>query len=63
MFWSIFSELCENINKKPNPVASELKISSGAVTQWKAGSIPSAKHLIKISDYFGVDNHSRPALC
>jgi len=54
MFWTIFSQLCDNINKKPNPVAAELKISSGTVTLWKNGSIPRSEYLIKLADYFGV---------
>lgn len=54
MFWTIFSQLCDSINKKPNPVAAELKISSGTVTLWKNGSIPRSEYLIKLADYFGV---------
>lgn len=33
MFWKVFNNLCNQINKKPNPVGKELGISSGAITQ------------------------------
>ena len=51
-FWETFVQLCKEHNTKPNPVASELGISSGSVSQWKTGSIPSAERLILIADYF-----------
>ena len=54
MFWNIFYDLCTLHNKKPNPVARELGISSGAVTNWKNGVLPSSSALKKLADYFGV---------
>jgi transcriptional regulator with XRE-family HTH domain len=54
MFWDTFVELCNKQNKKPNPVAKELGISSGAVTRWKNGSVPQSTIVHKIADYFGV---------
>lgn len=55
MFWERFIKLCVENNKKPNPVASELGISSGAVTKWKKeGATPNDVTLQKIADYFGV---------
>ena len=54
MFWTVFIELCNKNNKKPNAVAKDLKISSGAVTKWKTGSKPNDTTLLKIADYFGV---------
>ena len=54
MFWDRFITLCNKINKKPNPVAAELGISSGSITKWKKGGIPSDTNLKKIADYFGV---------
>ena len=55
MFWDKFVELCIKHNTKPNPVAKELGISSGAVTKWKKeGSQPNSTTLKKIADYFGV---------
>lgn len=53
-FWDNFVKLCANAGKKPNPVAKELGISSGAVTSWKSGRVPHDTTLIKIADYFGV---------
>lgn len=54
MFWERFVSLCAENNTKPNPVASQLGISSGAVTKWKAGTIPSSVTVHKIADYFHV---------
>lgn len=53
-FWDIFYKLCTENNTKPNPVAKELGIASGTITQWKNGSIPSKEKLILLSEYFGV---------
>lgn len=54
MFWENFSFLCEKNGKKPNTVATELKISSGSVTAWKQGRVPKWGTLQKIADYFSV---------
>lgn len=54
MFWEIFVKLCNEHNTKPNPVAKALNISSGAVTKWKSGTMPSDTTLYKIANYFGV---------
>lgn len=54
MFWNNFVSLCVKHNTKPNPVAKELGLSSGAVTKWKNGTKPTATALQKIADYFGV---------
>ena len=54
MFWTRFVQLCAERNTKPNPVAKELGISSGAVTSWKNGSVPHSTTLNKIADYFKV---------
>lgn len=54
MFWDKFITLCNSINKKPNNVASEIGISSGSITSWKKGVVPSDTNLKKIADYFGV---------
>ena len=53
-FWDRFYELCIKNGTRPNPVAKELGISSGAVTKWKNGSIPDSDMLIKISGRFNV---------
>lgn len=54
MFWERFVQLCAEHNTKPNPVAKELGISSGSVTNWKNGAVPQSATLKKIADYFGV---------
>lgn len=53
-FWDIFIDLCYKSNSKPNNVAKELEISSGILTKWKHGSLPSTAALLKISQYFDV---------
>lgn len=53
MFWTRFYELCDDMGLKPNPVAKELGISSGALTKWKKGiSYPNGEILINIAKYF-----------
>jgi len=54
IFWERFYSLCIKKETKPNPVAKELGISSGVLTKWKSGTIPSGETLTKIADYFGV---------
>lgn len=55
MFWDNFVRLCNQMDKSPNAVASEIGIkSSGSVTAWKNGAVPYTRTLVKIADYFGV---------
>lgn len=54
MFWQRFINLCLENNTKPNPVASQLGISSGSVTNWKNGTIPNSVTVQKIANYFHV---------
>ena len=54
MFWDVFSDLCEKNNIKPNPLAEKIGVSSGVVTKWKKGCVPSTDALLKIADYFDV---------
>ena len=51
-FWGVFSKLCNEVGKKPNPVGKEIGVSSAAIANWKAGSIPNGETLMKIADYF-----------
>lgn len=51
-FWETFTTLCKVHGTKPNPLASELGISSGTISQWKNGSMPSAERLILLADRF-----------
>ena len=54
MFWERFSEECSRKEVKPNQIISEIKVSSGTLTKWKKGTLPSAENLITLSSYFGV---------
>ena len=51
MFWERFYNLCISRGTKPNPVGKEIGISSGIISKWKTGAIPSGEMLIKISEY------------
>lgn len=53
-FWDTYESLCFKFGKKPNPVGKDLGISSGTISQWKNGSIPSGEKLIQIAEYFNV---------
>lgn len=54
MFWTNYQFLCSQVEKAPSAVAAELNITSGTVTGWKRGVLPSKKSLEKIAEYFGV---------
>ena len=52
LFWERFYNLCVARGTRPNPVAKEIDVSSGAVTKWKTlGTLPSGETLIKLADY------------
>ena len=53
-FWNTFYNLCINVGKSPNAVASELNISSGTITWWKKGKVPHPSTAQKIANYFNV---------
>lgn len=54
MFWKKLIFLCEEKNKSPSAVCSELGFSTTMATKWKNGSVPRDTTLLKIADYFGV---------
>ena len=54
MFWDNYYNLCSQKGISPNAAAKEMKISSGAVTEWKKGREPQMATIKKIADYFGV---------
>lgn len=54
MFWNRFYSLCIQNNTKPLNVATNLHFSSGSITKWKKGSVPSGETLLKIANYFNV---------
>ena len=55
MFWENYLALCEKEKKTPSGLAKELDITSGTVTGWRKGKIPSESSLQKIADHFGID--------
>ena len=54
MFWDRFFALCQRNGKKPNPVGKEIGLSSGIISKWKNGGIPTGETLIKLARYFDV---------
>ena len=55
MFYDIFLQLCNSVNKSPSAVVQELGMNKSAVTNWKTrGSTPTGANLQKIADYFNV---------
>lgn len=54
MFWNNYYNLCLQKGISPNAAAKDMKISSGAVTEWKKGRVPHHGTLLKIADFFGV---------
>ena len=54
MFWDQFMELCKQHETTPNPLGRKLGISSGILSRWKTGAMPSTDMLIKLSQYFDV---------
>ena len=53
-FWESYVSLCNSVGKSPNKVAEEIGISSGTITGWKYGTVPTTKKLLLVADYFGV---------
>lgn len=52
MFWDRFYDLCIERGTKPNPLAHDIGVSSGAVSKWKIeGTLPSGEVLKRIADY------------
>ena len=54
MFYSRLLSLCSEREIKITNVISELKLSSGNLSKWKAGGAPKGDTLCKIADYFDV---------
>ena len=53
-FWKRYEKLCKDNNESPNSVGKKLGMSSGSVSNWKSGSIPSGDTLVTIANYFNV---------
>lgn len=55
VFYDVFLQLCNSVNKSPSAVVQELGMNKSAVTNWKTrGSTPTGANLQKIADYFNV---------
>lgn len=51
MFWERFYDMCIQRGTKPNPLAREIGISSGALTKWKTErTLPNGETLLKIAN-------------
>lgn len=53
-FVATFTKLCNEINKSPTTVCTELGLSNAAYTIWRKGAAPRHATLAKIANYFGV---------
>lgn len=53
-FYNTFLTLCANKNVAPTKAATDMNISTPAVTKWKKGSMPNDVTLMKIANYFDV---------
>lgn len=54
MFYDRFVVLCAKNGVKPSAAVEAIGIGRANATFWKKGSLPSAKNLQKLADYFGV---------
>lgn len=54
MFKKNFVRLCNEIDKPPTVVCIELGLNKATFSNWKDDSVPHARTLEKIADYFGV---------
>lgn len=54
MFYDTFVLLCKEAGIARSNALKDLSISSGILSKWKGGSIPSGENLSAIADYFGV---------
>lgn len=54
MFYSRLQQLAKDRGTTVTEVIRELKMSSGNLSRWKSGIVPSGKTLQKIADYFDV---------
>ena len=54
MFYDNFISYCNNVNKSPSAVASELGLSRASVNGWKHGKVPTDANKTRIAEYFGI---------
>lgn len=54
MFYDNFVSYCNDVNKSPSAVASELGLSRASVNGWKHGKIPTDANQIRIAKYFKI---------
>ena len=55
MFWTNFVRLCAEHGVSPNKVAAECGVkSTGTVSGWKKGAMPSNKTLSKLANRFNI---------
>jgi transcriptional regulator with XRE-family HTH domain len=54
MFWERFYNLCLEYGTKPNRIRELLGVSSGTISNWKAGRLPGRKTLERIGEHFHV---------
>ena len=53
-FVSVFTKLCNEINKAPTTVCTELGLSNSTYSIWRRGAVPRNATISKIARYFNV---------
>lgn len=53
-FWNRFCEIAESKCVKPHKALKDMNISSGSAYNWKNGTVPNGKILIKMAEYFHI---------
>lgn len=54
MFYDQLLLVCSKKNIKITNVVSELSLSSGNLSKWKNGTVPSGDILLKLADYLDI---------
>jgi len=54
MFYEKLCLLCDEHNEKVTPLVKKLGYSSGSLTNWQKGTVPSGDIVAKFADYFNV---------
>ena len=58
VFWEHFSSLAKAKDGSPNKTAQILGLSSGSITAWSKGTIPTTATIEKIASHFGITTDS-----
>ena len=54
MFYDEIYRVCKEKGTTPTTVLRELKLSTGNISKWKAGTEPTVKTALRIAEHLGV---------